>query len=63
MKILDFAMALNPIKLRLYCAEKSLSIPLENIDFKKGENRQPGFFKMYPLGTVPVCLLLWSYLI
>ncbi|MCP5274531.1 MAG: glutathione S-transferase family protein [Burkholderiales bacterium] len=54
MKILDFAMAPNPIKLRLYCAEKGLNIPFGNVDFKKGEHRQPGFLKKNPLGAVPV---------
>lgn len=54
MRILDFAMAPNPIKLRIYCAEKRLQIPFEQIDFNKGEQRQPGFLQKNPLGTVPI---------
>lgn len=57
MKILDFAAAPNPLKLRLYCAEKGLAIPFEHIDLKKGEHKSPAFLKKNPLGTVPILAL------
>lgn len=57
MKILDFASAPNPIKLRLYCAEKGLTIPFEDIDLRKGEHRESAFLKKNPQGTVPILAL------
>jgi len=57
MKILDFAAAPNPLKLRLYCAEKDLAIPFEHIDLKKGEHKSPAFMEKNPLGTVPILAL------
>jgi len=54
MRIFDYAMAPNPIKLRIYCAEKGLQIPFEQVDFKKGEHRYSGFLQKNPSGTVPI---------
>ncbi len=57
MKILGFASAPNPIKLRLYCAEKDLNIPFEHIDLTQGEQRKPAFLNKNPQGTVPILAL------
>jgi glutathione S-transferase len=54
MKIYDFALAPNPRKLRVYLAEKGLSIPLETVDIMSGANRTPEFLKKNPLGGLPV---------
>lgn len=54
MKIYDFPFAPNPHKLRIYLAEKGLSIPLERIDLRKGDNRSPEFLSKNPLGALPV---------
>lgn len=50
----DAVGAPNPKKLRIYCAEKGLSIPYHTIDLMSGENRQPAFAKKNPLMGLPV---------
>lgn len=57
MKILDFAGAPNPKKLRVYLAEKGLSLPVESVDVLAGENRRPEFLAKNPLGGLPVLQL------
>jgi glutathione S-transferase len=54
MKIYDFVGAPNPKKLRVYLAEKGLSIPCESVNIMSGENRTPAFQKKNPLGGLPV---------
>jgi len=54
MKLYDFAMAPNPKKVRVYLAEKGLSLPLEQVNIAAGESRTPDFLKKNPLGGVPV---------
>jgi len=54
MKIYDFGGAPNPKRLRVYLAEKGLSVPLEPIDIISGQNRTPEFLQKNPLGGLPV---------
>ena len=54
MKIYDFVGAPNPKKLRVYLAEKGLTIPFEPVNIVTGENRTPEFLKRNPLGGLPV---------
>lgn len=54
MKIYDFAGAPNPKKLRVYLAEKGISVPTEQVNIMSGENRTPEFLKKNPLGGLPV---------
>jgi len=54
MKIYDFVGAPNPKKLRVYLAEKGITIPCEQVNIVSGENRQPPFLKKNPLGGLPV---------
>ena len=54
MKIYDFVGAPNPKKLRVYLAEKGITIPCEQVNLVSGENRQPPFLKKNPLGGLPV---------
>jgi glutathione S-transferase len=54
MKIYDFVGAPNPKKLRVYLAEKGLTIPTDPVNIVTGENRQPDFLKKNPLGGLPV---------
>jgi glutathione S-transferase len=54
MKIYDFVGAPNPKKLRVYLAEKGLTIPLEQVNIAAGENRKPEFLKKNPAGGLPV---------
>jgi glutathione S-transferase len=51
------ASAPNPIKLRLYCAEKGLAIPFEHIDLTQGEQWKPALLKKNPQGTLPILAL------
>ena len=58
MKLLDFALAPNPKKVRVYLREKGLAIPIESIDVMGGKNRTPEFLAgVNPLGGLPVLQL------
>src|SRR5262245_9051089 len=55
MKLLDFSLAPNPKKVRVYIAEKGLALPIEQVDVMNGKNRTPEFLgKVNPLGGLPV---------
>src|SRR5215470_17742928 len=54
MKIYDSAIAPNPRRLRIFVAEKGLSIPYEQVDILKGGGRTPEFLQKNPAGGVPV---------
>jgi glutathione S-transferase len=54
MKIYDFAAAPNPRKVRVYLAEKGITVPIESVDIISGQNRTPEFLKKNPLGGLPV---------
>ena len=58
MKLLDFNLAPNPKKVRVYLHEKGLSIPVEPVDVLSGKNRTPDFLAgVNPLGGLPVLQL------
>jgi len=42
-KLYDNATAPNPRRVRIYLAEKGISVPVEQVDIGKGVNRQPRF--------------------
>ena len=54
MKLYDFAGAPNPKKVRVYLAEKGITVPTEQVNIVTGENRTPEFLKKNPFGTLPV---------
>ena len=54
MKIYDYKLAPNPRRVRVFLAEKGISVPLEEVDIFKGVNRQPEFLKKNSLGGIPV---------
>ena len=54
MKVYDFVGAPNPKKLRVYLAEKGISVPMQQVHIVVGENRTPEFLKKNPLGGLPV---------
>jgi glutathione S-transferase len=54
MKLLDFPLAPNPKKVRVYMAEKGITMPIEPVDALSGANRTPEFLKKNPLGGLPV---------
>jgi glutathione S-transferase len=58
MKFLDFALAPNPKKVRVYMAEKKLDIPIEQVDVMGGKNRTAEFLgTVNPMGGLPVLQL------
>ncbi|MBI1817465.1 MAG: glutathione S-transferase family protein [Deltaproteobacteria bacterium] len=54
MKIYDSQTAPNPRRVRIFLAEKGISVPYEQVDIGKAENRAPEFRKKNPLGVLPV---------
>jgi glutathione S-transferase len=54
MKLYDFPYAPNPRKLRVYLAEKGLSIPRETVNLLQGEQNTPAFLAKNPTGGLPV---------
>ena len=54
MKIYDSTVAPNPRRVRIFLAEKGISVPYQQVDLTKAENRQPAFLAKNPLGGVPV---------
>ncbi len=54
MKIYDFKQAPNPRRVRVFLAEKGVSVPFEQIDIFQRANRQPPFLAKNPLGGIPV---------
>ena len=54
MKLYDLAAGLNPRRVRIFLAEKGVSIPIVPVDMLKGENATPAFLAINPLGKLPV---------
>ncbi len=54
MKLYNLAAGMNPLRLRVFLAEKGVDIPMVDLDMAKGENRTPEFLAINPLGTLPV---------
>jgi glutathione S-transferase len=53
-KLYDSALAPNPRRVRIFLAEKGISVPTVQVDIGKQENRQPPFLAKNPLGGLPV---------
>jgi len=54
MKLHDNATAPNPRRVRIFLAEKGISIPVVQVDIAKAENRGDAFRSKNPFGQVPV---------
>ena len=54
MKLYDSKFAPNPRRVRIFLAEKGVTVPVASIDMMKGENHTPEFLALNPLGTMPV---------
>ncbi|MEN8161084.1 MAG: glutathione S-transferase family protein [Myxococcota bacterium] len=54
MKLYESAAAPNPRRVRIFLAEKGVTVPIVPVDIAKAENRQPPFLAKNPLGGVPV---------
>jgi glutathione S-transferase len=52
-KLLEYAMAPNPRRVRIFLAEKGVEVPTETVDITKAENRAPAFLAKNPFGGVP----------
>src|SRR5262245_3000423 len=54
MKIYDFKLAPNPRRVRIFLADKGLTVPYEQVDIFARKNREAPFLEKNPFGTVPV---------
>lgn len=54
MKLYDFRFAPNPRKLRVYLAEKGISIPLVPVNITQGEQRTPEMLARNPMAGLPI---------
>ena len=51
---LDTSRAPNPRKVRIYLAEKRLTIPTKELNLRAGEQRTPDFLQKNPFAGVPI---------
>ena len=56
MKILETRTAPNPRRVRIFLAEKGITVPTEEVDLMQGL-KTPGFTALNPMQRVPVLLL------
>ena len=54
MKFYDCASAPSPRRVRIFLAEKGVSLPTVQVDLRSGEHLQPAFAELNPWRTVPV---------
>jgi glutathione S-transferase len=54
MKIFDLRTGTSTRRVRIFLAEKSLRLPIVEVDMAGGENSRPEFLAMNPMGTMPV---------
>jgi glutathione S-transferase len=57
MKLYDSNRAPNPRRVRIFLAEKGISLPIEQIDMMKGEHKTPQYAAINPLQRMPALLL------
>jgi len=56
-RILDEKRAPNPRRVRIFLAEKGISIPYEQVDIMTGAHKTPEFAEVNPVQRVPVLIL------
>jgi len=54
MKLYDLKAGTNPRRVRIFLAEKGLTIPRVEVDMPGGENRREPYLQINPMGTMPV---------
>ena len=54
MKLYDFTRAPNPRRVRVFLAEKGITVPMEQVDLFTGANRTPAALRRNPYGGLPV---------
>jgi glutathione S-transferase len=57
MKLYDFKMAPNPRRVRIFLAEKGISIPTEQVNLGALQQRQPEYAAVNPMQRVPALML------
>lgn len=57
MKIIETAVAPNPRRVRMFLAEKGISVPTEEVDLMAGELKTAAFTRLNPLQRVPILIL------
>jgi glutathione S-transferase len=57
MRIIETRTAPNPRRVRIFLAEKGISVPFEEVDLMAGALRTPEFSALNPLQRVPVLIL------
>lgn len=57
MKLYDSKTAPNPRRVRIFLAEKGITVPMEQVDIAGKQNRGPEYAKMNPMMGVPVLQL------
>ncbi len=54
MKLYELTRAPNPRRVRIFLAEKGITVPLVQVDMMKAEHKSPEFLKKNPSGKIPV---------
>ena len=54
MKLYDARTAPNPRRVRIFLAEKGITVPVEEVDIVSAQNRSPEFRARNAMGTLPV---------
>src|SRR5262245_66223029 len=54
MKLYDSKTAPNPRRVRIFLAEKGITVPVEQVDIVSAQNRSAEFRGKNPMGTLPV---------
>ena len=54
MKLYDARTAPNPRRVRIFLAEKGISVPVDQVDIVSAQNRSPEFRAKNAMGTLPV---------
>jgi glutathione S-transferase len=54
MKLYEFTQAPNPRRVRIFLAEKGITVPNEQVNLASADNRKPEFLAKNPMGGVPV---------
>jgi glutathione S-transferase len=57
MILYDLPAGMHPRRVRIFLAEKGVSLPTRSVDAARGENAQPDFLRLNPLGKLPVLQL------
>ncbi|MFN7641357.1 MAG: glutathione S-transferase N-terminal domain-containing protein, partial [bacterium] len=57
MILYDLPSGMHPRRVRIFLAEKGVTIPTKVVDSSKGENQLPEFLQLNPMGRLPVLQL------